>query len=151
MCISDRHKSFKLRLPSIRREVRRNSRSSRLDPENPPETEESVPLHTLHPSLAATTPTNQLAPVPMEKRLLDRELSDVSSVSHREHGSQGSLRRASSLEHVISDHTSNGRGRLKSTGSGKRFAVLFILTFKNVQLQKNCTFVNFNNLLHHEI
>ena len=56
----------------------------------------------------------------MEKRLLDRELSDVSTVSHLERGSQGSLRRASSLEHVISsDHSANNRGRLKSAGSGK--------------------------------
>lgn len=92
-----------------------------MDAENPPEAEESVPLHTLHPALSATTPTNQLAPIPVEKRLLDRELSDVSTVSHLERGSQGSLRRASSLEHVVmsSDHSTNNRGRIKSTGSGK--------------------------------
>ena len=97
-----------------------------------------MPLHTLHPALpaaattastaaAAVTPTNQL--VPLEKRLLDRELSDVSTMSHLERDSQGSLRRASSLEHVTSDSMS-GRSRIKSTGSG-RFYIYHILLFAN--------------------
>ncbi len=135
---ADRHKSFRLRLPSIRREARRNSQP---DAENPPlgdDAEESVPLRTLHPALAssaaaaggstpgATTPTNQL--VPGEKRLLDRELSDVSNMSHLERDSQSSLRRASSLEHVTSSDGMNGRGRLRSTGSGRARHLLLVPT-----------------------
>ena len=39
---TERHRSFKLRLPSIRRDL---TKSPNRDPENPPEAEESVPLN----------------------------------------------------------------------------------------------------------
>ena len=46
---SDRHQSFKLRLPSIRRDIRSKSRAIEKlpDPENPPIPEEAVPLSQL--------------------------------------------------------------------------------------------------------
>ena len=108
---SDRHKSFKLRLPSIRRDIRRNSSTGISkkpnDEENPPLTaatmlEEAVPLTRLHPSMLppppaptatenASTTTTPLPPQihtpfmsltpPTQKRALDRELSDVSRIS----------------------------------------------------------------------
>jgi hypothetical protein len=92
---ADRHKSFKLRLPSIRRDIRRNSMpGGRKDEENPPLTaatmlEEAVPLTRLHmagdsvtqppPPPQIHTPFMSLTPPP--KRPLDREASDVSRIS----------------------------------------------------------------------
>ncbi len=112
MCFvfTDRHKSFKLRLPSIRRDIRRSSRLE--DVEQAGENEESVPLHQL-----ALSHGSHGSPV-QEKRLLEREISDFSTFSYDDHqkSSQGSLRKASSLEHL--DHSRSPRGRLKSSNSG---------------------------------
>ena len=60
--------------------------------ENPPDTEEMVPLQSI-----GEVPSP--SPVP-QKRLLDREYSDTSMYSRR--SSDANLRRASSLEHMHS-------------------------------------------------
>ena len=118
---SDRHKSFKLRLPSIRRDISRdytkNRATNRLhDPEDPPEGEESVPLHRLSPP-AEVVPQDT---PPLERRMLDREFSDVSTWSNEEFksrkSSQGSIRRASSMEHL--DHSS-AKTPANTTAAGK--------------------------------
>ena len=106
---SDRHKSFKLRLPSIRRDLRRKS----ADVENPVESEEeeAVPLQRIGPIPSPSpSPMDRLHPPLssplLDKRPLDRELSDISNWSNEDFksrkSSQGSLRRASSMEHLNS-------------------------------------------------
>ena len=110
--LSDRHKSFRLRLPSIRRDIRRSSQDRNADDvENPPDGEESMPLHQL-PTIPAVSPLQ-------EQRAIDRDFSDQSNFSNEEarRGSPGSLRRASSYEHIDSS-TRSPKGRTKSTSSG---------------------------------
>ncbi|XP_064648680.1 potassium voltage-gated channel subfamily H member 6-like isoform X3 [Lineus longissimus] len=96
---SYRHKSFRLRLPSIRRDFKRQQNRIH-DPENPPDNEESVPLQRL-------TPPDEYIPSdtsPVDRGYFEHELSDLSTWSNDEliikkHGSEGdSLRRTSSLE-----------------------------------------------------
>lgn len=60
---SDRHRSFKLKLPSLRKELRYKSKSVDIttpDPENPPIPEEAVPLNQIHGSSDTITQSNVL-------------------------------------------------------------------------------------------
>lgn len=119
-----RHKSFKLRLPSIRRDLRKNAKG---DVENPPDAEESVPLHRLSPpgdgsSYPCLEFNRQLLPSPpTEKRFLERELSDFSNFSNDDRrsrkSSQGSLRKASSLEHLERGSRSPVLGNNRKSGT----------------------------------
>lgn len=61
---SDRHRSFKLKLPSLRKELRYKSKSVDIttpDPENPPIPEEAVPLNQIHGS-SDTIPQSYMRP-----------------------------------------------------------------------------------------
>jgi len=60
--VSDRHRSFKLKLPSLRKELRYKSKSVDItpDPENPPIPEEAVPLNQIHGSSDTITQSNVL-------------------------------------------------------------------------------------------
>ncbi|KAJ8313940.1 hypothetical protein KUTeg_008501 [Tegillarca granosa] len=94
-----RHKSFRLRLPSIRREFQSRTRiiDTSKDPENPPIPEESVPLSHL------PIPDMQLPPnsPPLRQKAWDGLLPDVATESEK--GSSLSyMRRASSLEELDS-------------------------------------------------
>ena len=99
-----------------------NAAATSGDVENPPDGE-SVPLQRLSPP--AVTDTHQLSPEALlaDKRPLDREVSNLSTLTNDDfrtcsRSSQGSLRRASSLEHIKSAR-SPARSRLKSVCSGK--------------------------------
>ena len=111
-------RNFKFRLPSLRKSMQ--LQGDDVDVENPPEgLEESVPLQRLSPGEGAQSLQPEgLMP---NRRGLSRELSNLSTLSNDDfrsgsRSSQGSIRRASSLEHINS--RSPGRARLKSTGSG---------------------------------
>ncbi|KAL5007461.1 hypothetical protein ScPMuIL_016267 [Solemya velum] len=91
------HRSFKLRLPSLRREIRAKSKQiNRLpDPENPPIPEEAVPLS----HLGAPDRTD----IPQNSPPIHRKMGNM--LSHDSGGRDGSkspnfLRRASSLEGI---------------------------------------------------
>lgn len=94
---SSQHRSFKLRLPSLRREIRAKAKQiNRLpDPENPPIPEEAVPLS----HLGAPDRTD----IPQNSPPIHRKVGNM--LSHDSGGREGSrspnvLRRASSLEGI---------------------------------------------------
>lgn len=94
--LKGRHKSFKLRLPSIRKDFRSPKSINGLqDPENPPIPEESVPLNQIS-TPDSSFPLN-ISPT---RRKADSLPSDSSSLlepkTHLEDNAD--LRRASSLE-----------------------------------------------------
>ncbi|KAI0240021.1 Potassium voltage-gated channel subfamily H member 2 [Lamellibrachia satsuma] len=113
---NNRHKSFRLRLPSIRRDIRRAScKGNELsDIENP---DESVPL-----SHIALPPDGTTSAIAMYDRRLGeadlpadrRNRSNVDLLEGKQ-GSQGSLRKASSLEHL------NSRSHMPSTASSGNY------------------------------
>ncbi|CAC5406767.1 Potassium voltage-gated channel unc-103,Potassium voltage-gated channel subfamily H member 2,Potassium voltage-gated channel subfamily H member 4,Potassium voltage-gated channel subfamily H member 5,Potassium voltage-gated channel subfamily H member 7,Potassium voltage-gated channel subfamily H member 1,Potassium voltage-gated channel protein eag,Potassium voltage-gated channel subfamily H member 8,Potassium voltage-gated channel subfamily H member 6,Potassium voltage-gated channel subfamily H member 3 [My len=93
---NNRHKSFRLRLPSIRRELRTKVKISDkpADPENPPiPEEENMPLNQL-PVPGPDFPINS---PPLRHRPVDGCILDVMEA---EKASQGFIRRASSLEGI---------------------------------------------------
>ncbi|CAG2247385.1 KCNH7 [Mytilus edulis] len=109
---NNRHKSFRLRLPSIRRELRTKVKVSDKspDPENPPiPEEENMPLNQL-PVPGPDFPINS---PPLRHRPVDGCILDVMEA---EKASQGFIRRASSLEGIETqkqndlDRTSDNSG-----------------------------------------
>ncbi|XP_076094597.1 voltage-gated inwardly rectifying potassium channel KCNH6-like isoform X5 [Mytilus galloprovincialis] len=111
---NNRHKSFRLRLPSIRRELRTKVKVSDKspDPENPPiPEEENMPLNQL-PVPGPDFPINS---PPLRHRPVDGCILDVMEA---EKASQGFIRRASSLEGIETqkqndlDRTSDNSGEL---------------------------------------
>ncbi|CAC5406765.1 Potassium voltage-gated channel unc-103,Potassium voltage-gated channel subfamily H member 2,Potassium voltage-gated channel subfamily H member 4,Potassium voltage-gated channel subfamily H member 5,Potassium voltage-gated channel subfamily H member 7,Potassium voltage-gated channel subfamily H member 1,Potassium voltage-gated channel protein eag,Potassium voltage-gated channel subfamily H member 8,Potassium voltage-gated channel subfamily H member 6,Potassium voltage-gated channel subfamily H member 3 [My len=111
---NNRHKSFRLRLPSIRRELRTKVKISDkpADPENPPiPEEENMPLNQL-PVPGPDFPINS---PPLRHRPVDGCILDVMEA---EKASQGFIRRASSLEGIETqkqndlDRTSENSGEL---------------------------------------
>ena len=127
MFLSDKLKpsKFKFRFPSMRKNTS-SSATATSDIENPPET---VPLQRLSPTTVEdhVQHNQQLSPDALlpDKRPLDREMSNLSTLTNEDfrtgsRSSQGSLRRASSLEHIKSTR-SPARSRLKSVCSGNNF------------------------------
>ncbi|KAK2152153.1 hypothetical protein LSH36_338g02006 [Paralvinella palmiformis] len=115
----NRHKSFRLRLPSLRRDAHSISK----DEENPP-TEESVPLHHI------TVPPDAIigsSPQQLGKRPLDRELSNVSNWSNTsdfrsQKSSECSIRKATSLENIdmLSPELSSSRHKSATVSSASQ-------------------------------
>ncbi len=96
--VADENRSFKLRLPSLRSDIRKLRRKSRPDDveHHAVDPADSELLHIIH------IPPNSL-PTLGERVALDRELSDLSAWSNEDFrsshkSSQGSLRKASSME-----------------------------------------------------
>lgn len=114
---TDRHKSFKLRLPSIRRDIR--SKASVLeriqDTENPPIPEESVPLNQL---MAADMP-DAVPRSPFRRKSesgLENEVEEdyLGSQDRLMVANQCNLRKASSLEGLDSSTHIENEYRKKS-------------------------------------
>ncbi|XP_064613900.1 potassium voltage-gated channel subfamily H member 6-like [Liolophura sinensis] len=114
---SDRHKSFKLRLPSIRRDIRSKARVlERIqDTENPPIPEESVPLNQL---MAADMP-DAVPRSPFRRKSdsgLENEVEEdyIGSQDRLMVVNQCNLRKASSLEGLDSSTHIENEYRKKS-------------------------------------
>ncbi|XP_055959175.1 potassium voltage-gated channel subfamily H member 7 [Patella vulgata] len=86
---NNRHRSFKLRLPSIRRDIRRKAKAIQQapDPENPPIPEEAVPLNQFGKE---DVEQGQQSPLSSRKSLQDSELVLENA---DERGSQSTLSR----------------------------------------------------------
>lgn len=110
LLFSDRHRSFKLKLPSLRKELRCKSKGSdnQPDPENPPIPEEAVPLNQISGSVDTMPQSNSIhASTNIQIDHVTQTLDQSETVTAEGNAqndnslllpSSGVIRRASSLE-----------------------------------------------------